>query len=496
MGNLVMHYDSTQSLQNFVEEVVMEGRLVEADIASSDVQTFSPSFPDFGQFQISGSVKGKVNDLHTKDVKLNLASESLFSSRELLIRNAAKTDSIYFSGKDFLAISVPRDMRQLYDLFSSKPFPAALNKFGEVKVAGNFTGYTDEFNSDFIFESNLGRVNANLDLKISRNLAQLRYAGEIAMIDMNLGRLFDLPELGRVSTRLKVDGQGIDPVNMQTNIDGGISALHFHGYNYSGIRIDGTINNGRFRGDLAIKDPNLEFDFNGSASFVEDTSSYKFTAEITKADLHALNFAKDSIASLTATMDIDLKALNYDRWAGDIRFYNLTYENTQNFHFFQDINLHSQGWTNDRQLQVRSNILDADLSGSYTMEGIIAAVESHVSKYIKTRAVQPAPKNQNFKFNVETNNTKVITQLFFSDFEIEPGTNFKGNYSSESNEFNIDLTAEGFEYKENLLRNLSLNYEGGDQRSQLGFKLGRYVAPGGLTFDSLLSSAITTSAIL
>lgn len=496
-ATVIMHYESTAQLADFVDLVDLEVELGSSLVSTSEIAYFAPDLPDLGRIRAEGRASGPVNNLLSRDLRIAMATGTDLEFKELRLKNTTDLKNIFFDTEGLLAVSNAEDMKFIGAQFTSEEPPVILNSLGSTLISGDFKGKVDDFYTDIHLQTELGTVDADLNLSLPSGSKSYVYDGRIRTEKFNLGRVVNEEELlGLVSVDLKVKGEGIDPARMNTSLKGNISRFDFYSYPYRGISLNGKIENTRFNGSLSVKDPNLELAFMGSASFIEDTSFYDFNARVDLAHLYALGFTQDTISGFTAEMDIDLRALNYNRWDGDIRLFNLTYENSNSFHFFQDIDINSKGLVGDRSLHVNSNIATADLQGDYSLEGIMAAVNSHLSKFIKTRDIVAAPEREDFRFDVELNNAKVITELFFPDFNVEPGTQFHGSYESDNNRFNIDLYSPEFRYKENYISELKLEYQGDDNKSELEFWVKRYMLPNNMMFDSItLSNAFINDTL-
>jgi hypothetical protein len=487
-GTVIMHYDSTAQLSDFVDLIDLEVDLQSSLVATSEIAYFAPELPDLGRIRVEGRATGPVNNLVNQDLRVAMATGTDLKFGQLQLKNTTDLNNIYFDAEGMMAVSNAEDMKFIGGKFTDAEPPYILNSLGATIIKGDFKGKVDDFYTNIDMQSELGVVKADLNLSLPHGRKSYIYDGRIMTERFDLGKVVSEELLGRVSVDLQVKGEGIDPASMNTRLKGSVSRFDFYGYPYRGISLNGQIENTRFEGELTIADPNLELAFEGSASFIEDTSFYDFDARIDLADLYALGFDSDTISGLTAEMDIDLRALNYNRWDGDIKLFNLTYENSNNFHFFQDIDINSKGLVGDRSLRVNSNIATAYLQGDYSLEGILDAVSSHLSKYIKTRDIVAAPEREDFEFDVELNNAKVLTELFFPDFSVEPGTEFHGSYKSSENRFNIDLYSPEFRYKENYISELKLEYLGDDNKSELEFWVNRYILPNNMVFDSITLS--------
>ena len=484
-GDVLFEYTSMDDFQDFVNKVQITAEIRESDLQSKEIQIFSgEEFPDFKQFRLTGSGEGTVNLLEATNLDLNVGSSTHLTGN-LALRNTTYPDSIFINAKSVNINTRPNDVQFLYGLFSDSALPIDVNPLGDIDLAFDFEGYLTDFVTEAALQSDIGNLSADIALNTLGDFADMRYKGSVSLDKFNLGALLKDSVLGTVTTNLAVDGKGTDPTYMNTKLTGTVSQIWLQKYNYTNIDINGRIKNSRFEGKLSVDDPSLRFIFDGGASFGQDTSRYKFTANVEHADLFALKLAPDSIAVVTAEMDIDFIALNYQKWAGDIRLFNTTYENGNNFYFFQDIALHSEGLDTNRYMEVRSNIVDANLSGNYTLSGIQQAFGSQINKFVKTADPIPAPENQDFIFDFTIKNTLLLTELFVPKLSVEPDSKLQGTYSSDDDELDIKLQSRGFTWDHNQVLAIDLDYTGGAEKSQLGFDVGGIRLKSGLQIDSI-----------
>lgn len=484
-GDVLFEYTSMEDFQDFVNKVQITAEIRESDLQSKEIQIFSgEQFPDFKRFQLTGNGQGTVNLLEAKDLDLHVGTSTHLTGN-LALRNTTYTDSIFINAKKLRINTHPEDVQFLYSLFSDSALPVDVNPLGNIVMAGDFEGYLTDFETAGSLKSDIGNFSSDFKLNTPGELADMRYKGSLSLDKFNLGLLLQDSVLGTVTTKMAVDGKGTDPTVMNTKLSGRVSQIWLNDYNYTNIDINGRIKNSRFEGKLAVDDPSLRFIFDGGASFGQDTSKYRFTANVEHADLFALKMAPDSIAVVTAEMDIDFTALNYQKWAGDIRLFNTTYENGQNFYFFQDIAVHAEGLDTNRYMEVRSNIIDANLSGNYTLSGIQQAFGSQISKFVKSKDHVDPPIGQDFIFDFTIKNTLLLTELFVPKLSVEPNSKLKGTYSSASDKLDINLNSPGFSWDHNQISSIDLDYSGGVEKSQLGFEVGGVKLKSGLVIDSI-----------
>ncbi len=484
-GDVLFEYKSMEDFQDFVNQVQITAEIRESNLQSKEIQIFSgEQFPDFKRFSLTGNAEGTVNQLQAEDLDLNVGASTHLTGN-LALRNTTNPDSIFINAQNIKLNTQPEDIQFLYGLFSDSALPLDVEPLGSLAINGDFEGYLSDFETAVALHSEIGDLSADLSLQTMNTMDDIVYEGNIDLDRFNLGLLLKDSILGTVSTKLAVDGRGTEPTRMNTKLSGEVSQVELQDYNYTNIDINGRIKNSRFEGKLAINDPALRFIFDGGASFGQDTSHYKFTANVERADLFALNLAPDSVAVVTAEMNIDFMALNYQKWAGDIQLVNTTYENGKNFYFFQDIVLHSEGLDTNRYMEVRSNIVDANLSGNYTLAGIQQAFASQINKFVKTAEPVPPPVNQEFIFDFTIKNTLLLTELFVPKLSVEPNSKLMGSYSSNKGELGVNLVSPGFTWDYSRVTGINLDYTGGVEKSQLGFDVGEVRLKSGLQIDSI-----------
>ncbi len=485
-GDIALKYNSKSAFKDFVNQVRIEADLSDDTYVESDeIAFFTSKFPNFNRFKISGEVDGTVSDLKTRDLVIEVGQATRIRG-DIALKNPTNADSLYLDIGEIFLNTVPEDIRFINGLFSDSTLPGMIDQLGNINFTGSFKGYLKDFQTNATVTADVGTVKADIFFRQpDTTLENITYKGDVEINDLNLGLLLKDSALGKATARLKVDGRGLDPQTMNTKLQGQIPLFEFNQYGYSQMSINGRIQKGNFRGHFEADDPNLKFVFDGNANFGSDSSRYNFVARIDSADLYALNLTEDSIARVSAEMDIDFIALNYDRWQGEIKIVNTTFENADNFYFFEDIEVKSNGLDSNRSLEIRSNILDAEVTGNYTLSGISKAFTYHLRKFIKSGKGLPQAPEDDFQFAIHIKNTGILTEIFIPELDIEPNTLINGKYISSTHELDIDLKSPGFEYQKNQVASIDLQYNGADDESVLGFTIAGIELASGFQIDSL-----------
>ena len=485
-GDLALEFDSISDFKDFSNKVKLKANFTDASrLSSSDLIAYIPSFPNFKTIGISGSIDGPLNAVEAKELELRIGSDTRLKS-DLKLINPTRAESIYIEAENLhLNISVA-DAQEFFPLFSSKSLPKQLEVLGKVWFDGNFEGFLNNFKSEGILITDIGEVDMDLFFNNQDSL-NVAYNGDVEVSDLDLGRLLEDSIFGKLSASMNLSGKGLTPAEMNTKLLGEINAFEYKGYKYVNANVDGKILEGDFQGDFKVNDPNLKFDFKGKASLSKDISSYDFVASIDTANLLALKLTKDSITNISTELDINFRALNYDKWKGNIKVTKTTIENVSDFYFFKDILIKSNSFEDTNKfLTVESNILDAHLNGSYTLKGVSNAMLYHFRKFLKDPGGEKiiAP-NEDFEFDLHIKNTRVLSEIFLPDLYMESNSKANGTYKGKTKELEIAFNSPGFKLKQNELTEVDLKYYGQEKKTLLGLSVEKTELKNGLLVDSL-----------
>lgn len=485
-GNIVLSYDSLSAFGNFLDEVSLNAEFFDSSqVASEDIETFASSFPRFGDIGVEGLFTGTINNLKADDVVIRWGENTILQG-QLRILDPTTKESFFINADDALLLSSTEDIKDMIAIFSDSALPNQINLLGDIEFNGSFDGFLDEFRTNGSLESDLGLLTANLifDNKESELVA---YQGKLALEEFNLAMLIDDSTFGKVTASMSLNGKGFNPDEMETKLKASVNLFEFKDYPYQAAEIDGGISKGNFIGNLVINDPNLKFDFKGKASLNSEISQYDFTAKLDTANLFALNLSKDSISNISTEMDIKFIAKNYDRWQGSIKVHNSSVRNSVDSYFFEDIVVESNSFQDSNKfITLKSNIVDFDVKGEYTLAGIRDAFGYHIQKFTSLNSNEFKAPEADFSFQLHVKDMKVISEIFVPDLIVESNSKISGRYFSDQALLDFNLRSPGFEYKENRVEAVDLKYYSTDQNAKITFDIFYASLANGMQIDSLI----------
>ena len=207
--NIVFNYDTYSSLSHFTDSVGIVASLDKTILSSGDLEHFVPYFNNIDDtYSLSGDFKGQVSSFSFRKLDLKFGNGS-----KLL-------GSVYLSGlpnvsETFLDIKfknsrlVERDLEQYVPSKGFKEY----NRFKRVQLDASFTGYVHDFVAYGSFNTDLGTIVSDINLKLSDKPEDTFYKGKLELKGFDLGTYFSQEVLGNATLNGNIIGRGFKPEN-------------------------------------------------------------------------------------------------------------------------------------------------------------------------------------------------------------------------------------------------------------------------------------------
>lgn len=460
MGNyFLMKYDSFKDFDSFVSKVYMNAHFKNTHIYARDIAYFVPELSKVDvDIQLSGSAKGKVNDLQAKALSIK-TGKTTYLNGDFDIKGLPVLKEAFLDLNLNQAFVNKQDLDYIIEKITGKKdklVPPIINKFGDINFKGRFTGFINDFIAFGEFKTKLGRIASDVNMKIDTK-GEPSYSGVIKVYDFDLGNLLDQDKLGRISAVANVTGQGFSLAHLREKAKGQIAYLDFNGYRYYNIILDGNYENKEFLGQLHIDDKNLKLSFSGKVNLNPQLPIFDFNATIQDANLKELNFSKDTI-SIGAELKTNFSGTNLDNIQGALGVYKATLTNSRQAMVIDSIALIATGTGNNRSLSIRSDILDASINGAYDLNTLPSYFISVVKKYIpslQTKTVSSKP--QNFDLALRLKNFEPVRIFFAPNIKIPYGATLNGKFSSVNNVAILSAYSKLIQYNRVKINNLIID---------------------------------------
>lgn len=444
---------------DFNNKVVFKGFLTDAKISSNDIAVFSSEIGANLTFDVNTKLQGTLNNLSFNELNIDGLNETYFFG-DINLKNSFEEDQPFLLQTSFQNFNTKYDdlITLLPDLLIEK-LPAEFKKFGIVNMNGVAKVSKDFISTSFESKSDLGELDAQLQLNNLSDLKSVSYTGDIKTDNFQLGKLLDQSKIGLLSMAVNMEGTGFDSANLDAFVKGNISKFGYNQYDYSNIRLEGNFKNPLYNGVLYINDPNLFMDFIGLIDVSESKEKFDFDVYVDYANLKALRWMNDSISIFKGKITANFLGTEIDDLEGIIALENVSYQNVDDIFLFEDFNV-SSSFNKNKERYIAFNskdIVEGFVKGKFKFDELPKLLRNALGGIYKNFKPERMSRNQYVKFDIEVYNK--LIEIFYPDIEIGANTSLKGAINGDNNELVLDISSPNLIVFENKIHNLSFNLD-------------------------------------
>ena len=440
--NVHFLYGHRRDLGDFNEKVRIVADLDSTVVFSDDLARFSRPLYGFRDvWRASGHMDGTVRDFRFTNARLFFGKESrAFGTVAFWGLPDFETSTMDFDLKKSFA--TVRDLEQ----YVGRTTMASIANFFPVRFDATFRGRYDDFQTKGIFQTPMGRAEPDLTMKLAQRghaakSANSTYRGYLKLVDFDLGRLIDDPQLlQRTDLSGRIEGRGFSVKDAQLSFDGAVARLGIRGYDYRRAQVDGKLQRGLFDGQISLRDTNLAFNLAGRVDLREGRNFFDLTGKLARANLRPLGFADENV-QVHSDFDVEFTGLNLDEFYGSARLRN-AFVTVDKRSLVIDSLFVLAPEANDRGerlVTVRSDLLDASAYGPFRFSQVTEDLprlfeeyrlyftenEAARQAYYAQRAGKPFPR-YSIQYQVSLKNTNPLMAFFYPEGLISPGATVDG----------------------------------------------------------------------
>ncbi len=373
---VVLRYNGIESLKDFANKVVIDADLENSKISLLELGYFVPSFAKSSFYkkhknetlELDGRLKGRLANLKGSDLTLQLANHLYFAGG-LGVRNLHDPEETLINLRVNKMLT---DINFISDIVPGFNPPKNFYLLGDIDFSGNFDGYLKDFVAYGKLKTDLGTANLDLRLDVKKGSDKAKYAGNLHLIDFDLGTWSGNQDFGKLSVKANIrDGESLVFRNARADLEATVERLELKKYNYKEIKILGNLASNAFTGVINSTDPNIDFGFKGSASFAEKVPHFNFDANINNLNLRALNLSKD-ISMITGTLSLIGEGDNINNLLGTLNGNSVRIVRNDTTYNLGNVALTSLVASGDaRSLDFTSDFADVKLEGIYNLNTIV-----------------------------------------------------------------------------------------------------------------------------
>ncbi|MFN0276009.1 MAG: translocation/assembly module TamB domain-containing protein, partial [Chitinophagales bacterium] len=320
-------------------------------------------------------------------------------------------------------------------------------ELGNVNYTGNFTGFIYDFVLNGSIQSSAGSAFADLNFKYDKISKTSFVNGQITTETLKIGKLTGNEKiLGEISANARVEGT-IQNNKVVGDVKATVNKIYLNGYTYQDITIDGEVNDKLFDGKIKINDPNLKLDFSGKVDLNNEIPTYDFISTVYYANLGTLNFYKKEI-EVSLKSNLNVKGQSLDDIIGDATLSEVVIKDGNTTYTLKSLSINAGGDSLNKNLSIRSDLLDADFKGNYSLAKLPLAIQDMITIYVQGGQIssEELANAQNVDFNVQVKDAKTLTSIFYPDISEIKNLEINGDLNTLSKKFFSRTTIEKFTY--------------------------------------------------
>ncbi|MCY7292236.1 MAG: hypothetical protein LH615_08650, partial [Ferruginibacter sp.] len=442
-----MEYKSfTDDFSSFIHNVSLTANFKESTLSSDDLAFFSPNLKQWKRlFYLEGKVKGPLDNFSAKEMKIKTGNTYLEGN--IAVRGLPDINTTFIDFQSKQLRTNYADMVAIVPSLRNVQKPA-IAKLGAVSFTGNFTGFIRDFVAYGTFNTALGNLTADVNMKTPENKSP-SYSGSLATSGFKIGSFINSPSLGDVALNIKLKGTGFNLNVLNAKVDGTVKSVGFNGYNYQNIILNGDFEKKLFTGHLSINDPNLKISsFDGSLNLLDKNPGFKLQAKVEKADLKKLGLTTQDLA-FNGDLNLDFTGNDIDNFLGKARISNAQLRQNENQLSFDSLTINSEIIDGKKSLSLISNEIDANVTGNFKIMELPDAVKLLLARYYPTYIKAPSyivKSAQNFTFFVKTNNVDQYVKLIDKKLGGFNNSTVSGSFNLQSYDLTLNATIPQFVY--------------------------------------------------
>jgi len=467
--DLSMLYADLGGFEYFLDSVTIRSTIKPSELDMRDIVYFAPDIDGMHEkFNLSGKVKGTVASFSAKEMAIAFGSGTRFAGdikmaglpniEETFVHVAMNEFRTDVSDIEKFSLPGPGDSNAII-------LPVEISRLGSIIVKGKFTGFYNDFVSNAIFFTEAGNVST--DILLSNNRAQkiIEYNGHIQASGFNLGKVFDLKEVGALSFDATVNGKGLSADKADLTLKGVATDFELLGNSMDNVTIDGSFRNHKFDGTIKLTDELAKLNFIGSVDLSDSLPAFDFTADLQNAKLSRLNiWDRDTSSTLTTHMNLNFEGNTLDNLLGTVKFENTLYVEKSKRLQMKYFNLETALQANGKRMALNSDYADADFSGQYTFDDLAEYLTFVFTDYLPALSLVtpsiPREVKGSFDYSIQLKNTNPITSIFMPGLMIDPNTVVSGGFNPLAGIINLNgksplIRLNGFSFRDWTLKGKS-----------------------------------------
>jgi hypothetical protein len=479
--------NNTDSLPAISGESPLFLKIARSKIAPADFDALTPlpvGFTDI--IDASADIGGSIDSLSLDQVIIMYGNKMSLAGGINIKGLADKGNPPYLNGHLSQLNITTDDIQKLIHNFDAIQLPTPVMRLGELHFKGEVAGFIDNLTTQVEISSPIGSVKMDVKTGYSKDTT-LFIRGNLTSSSLIISSLFDEGNpfgKARFNADIKLQKTGREALygTIKTNVN----EIEYRGYEYKNISVSGGFRKNRYEGIVHIDDPYGHFDMQGLLINDKDKFEMELIADLDgfRPDtLHLIdNFKHPEIA---LSLNASFTGSNPDDFDGYIRLKNLSFRTDIDSFAIRDVLIASSSEkpsseeAQNRRLRITSDVINADLSGRYSLTSLLPDLLTTTRKYlpslVETYHKDSVPTEKNiFDYHIVINNTEHISNTLKLPVTILEKATIEGRYDNASGKLLSNINIPSFNIGTNKFEKGSIHINNKDGKINLNLNVTHY----------------------
>ncbi len=438
-----MHYDDIIDMEYFIDRVNIEAHLRNSKVSVEDIAIFAPDLKGIVQNgTLSGDAYGTVSDFVVKNVDLRTGKSRIagdYAMKGLIDIDKTIIDFTTAGSRIYLPDIEPwaAELKEL------QATPVA--NMGIIGFAGTFRGTAFDFFVNGAFNTDVGKIDADLKLKLEGE--GKGYTSNIKKANLDGGTLLGVPKLGNMVFSGQVSSKGFGAKD-RVNISGRLDEISYAGYTYHNLEAESVFEDLLLTANLGVADPNLFGNITTTLNFRDKKQRYKAEGNISHSNFYNLKLFGDTLI-FKGDFDVDFTGTKVDDFLGYARFFNASVSNGNHPLSFDSLLIESTVDTlGSKRLSLRTNEASGFVEGRFELSKLPASFSLFLNQYYPALIKAPDGNvpGQDFSFEINTREPEPFLRLFDKNLGGGNYARIFGSLNTETRQLLLSADIPSFRY--------------------------------------------------
>jgi hypothetical protein len=436
---LRFEYRRFGNFSDFNDSMRVITQLRGAKIYTDDIAKFAPQLASLkDSIQISGDAKGYVRNFQIKNLDVR------YGRRTHIVATRAYANNLPRWRESLMDLRLQPSQVDAADLRRWLPRSAntLVQRLGLIKLNGQFLGFATDFVANASFDTALGQVSTDLNLKTKSDFDHAVYEGTVRSTAFQLGKfLGDESMIRDVTLNGRVTGTGFVPPLAKGHAVATVPAIWLNGYRYHNLTLDGDFAGQGFKGKVTANDPAVQMSATGEIDLNPRHQVIDINAAIARANLQTLGLLSEPLLVRTRA-DVHLRGTQLDSLLGYARLRSSRFVLRNQTLDLDTLDItstrNSQGL---RAVRLRSELLTLAATGRFETAAVrrdlemlwheyrlnFESNEAATTAYYRRKRQQTLPTYQ-VDFNVNLKHVNPILNLLMPDLQVADDSHVDGSF--------------------------------------------------------------------